>query len=520
MPYYLEGFELSQFHAIVDSFQRCVNNSDLLPDQFKTEDIEVGYFGTSWLLSNKKKRVLYQYNTNCFYMNFWKLPPATMIPIKNAINTICAYQISRHQRVLGSGNLYDPTNLVCEQLKNWLMQLAKRNLVEVNEVRDEISGYIEYLKVLEKNNIFPNSKMRINHSLTMNGTLLEVSSSLERTIDEIENLVQRRSLREVITNITKYTEGAVDGGLQYLFYIIRGNKSPTAINVRNLAEHNDHSLQTIKDTRSYQLLKILLASPYIRQVNRSPAVISNCENIFSNHIDDFNIKKEKGNNQSPDSKTARKSSYLNHSLGGNLIPDRNFIRRWWSNVHSGIDSYFQNQPYILKEYVQLHAIIERLSYFTIICRHMEELVDYFGMIIWAELGTRILEHFQEAFRRLNLSYRDCIQNIHTCAKTRYDTLVKKNKSSHWRCNYNSADRIFDSMMRDMEHALSHVSSIPTVIDRFRKTSCDHQAQERLTSVMRNLNKFGILFHMQPIDDESSRETHALCNTHNLCQLIE
>lgn len=501
MPYYLEGSELNQFHAVVDSFQRCVNgtqDSTQLPDQFKTEDVDVGYLGTSWLFSSKKKRVLYQYNTNCFYMNFWKLPPATMIPIKNAINMICAYQINRHQRLFGNGAMYDPTNLVCEQLKHWLVQLAKRNLIEVNELKIEISNYIEYIKVLEKNNIFPTSRSGLNHALTMNGMLLEVSSSLERSIDEIDSLAKRRSLREVIANITRYTEAAVDGGLQYVFYIFRSNKSPTAINVRNLAEANYQSLQTIKETRSFKLLKNLLASPYVRQVNRAPITAGDSENIFSKHIDQFSIKKEKGNQQTIDSKEARQQHYLNHSLGGNLIPDRCYIRRWWSNVHSGIDSYFQHQPFILKEFVKLHGIIERLSYFSIICHHMEELVDYFGMIIWAELGTQILEYFQEAFKRLNISYRECIQNIHSCAKSHYDSLVRRNANNHWRHNYNSADRLFDSMMRDMEHALSHVSMIPTVVDRFRRTNYDRQTQQRLAGIVQHLNKFGILFQMPAI----------------------
>lgn len=502
MRYFLEGTDLFQYNTVIDCYKRYIANStdfDSFPEQFKTEDIDVGSFGTTWLFSSKKKRVLYQYNQNSFYISFWKLPPATMIPIRNALNAICAYQLNRYNRKFGSGHLYDMTNLVCEHLKSWLLKLAGRNLIDAEHVKNDISRHIEYVKSLEKNNIFPSSRTGIKHDITMNSTLLEVASCLGKTIEEIDAITQKRSLREVISNVTRYTESVVDSTLQYLFYVLRSNKAPAAINMQRLSWIELHSFDKIRSTRSFKLLNTLLNSPYVKQVNRQQATSFNERHVFVNHLEDLHVKKEGADGLGVSSDVARTHSYLNQCIGGNLVPDRNFLRRWWSNVHSGIESSFQKQSSVLQAFVKLHGLVERISFFSIICRQMEDIVDYFGMMVWASFGAKVLDYFQEAFKRLNNEYRSCSQIIHESARSHYNTLIQNNKGqSNWCANFNHADRLFDTAMHDMEHALANMSAIPKTVERFQTIGCDRQAQQRLTSFADQLTRFGLLFQMQPL----------------------
>jgi hypothetical protein len=471
----------------------------MLPDQFKTEDEDVGFLGTTWLMSKRKKRVLYQYTINCFHLNFWTLPPATLIPVKNALYAICAYQLNRHERSFGSGHLQDPTNLVCEQLKQWLFYLARHRMDDHETLISDVKKHIVYVKALEKNNVFPSSGCGIKHERTMNGTLLEVAGCLERACDEINESVQRRSLRDVVANVTKYTTSVVDSSLQYLFYILRSNKTPAAINIQTLKNGSYDSFNAIKNTRSFKLLETLLNSPYVRHINRQMVAEFREENVFSLHVKDMRILKHTDTAGAVNSEQSRERFYLNRLLGGNLIPDRNLLRRWIFGVHSGIDIYFQNKYSVLKDFVALHAVVERIAHFSIICRDMEELIDYFGMKIWAELGSKILEHFQEAFRRLNNEYRGHIQQIHAVARGHYDELVQGSKSNtYWRSNYNNADRLYGTLLRDMELSLAQMSQISVVIDRAKAPSHTLALQDKLKGVVLSLNQFGLFFQMPPI----------------------
>ncbi len=127
MSYYLEGFSLEQFNMIVACFRQHVMQGDdhgELPAQFHVEEEDVGYLGIKWLGSRRKVKVLYRYHSTSFSPHEWQLV-VTLVPIRNALHAICAYQSSRAARTVGSGDLLDPTNLVCEQLKHWLKSLQK-----------------------------------------------------------------------------------------------------------------------------------------------------------------------------------------------------------------------------------------------------------------------------------------------------------------------------------------------------------------------------------------------------------
>lgn len=503
MTYTFNAADLVQYHAVLDCYRKHIAKKpefEALPDQFKTEDVDLGYLGTSWLFSSKSKRVLYQYSPNSFYMHYWKLPPATMTPIRNALNSICAYQLSRHRRRFGSGHLSDITNLVCEHLKSWLARLAERSLASPNDVKLEIINYVGFVKSLEKNNIFPPGSVSIKHEITMNSTLLEVSTSLEEAVQEVARIAQRRSLRDVVSQATRHIESVVDHSLQYLFYIFRDSKSPAAINMQRITWIELCRYKNIRETRSFRLLDVLLQSPYVKEVNRQNNPVFDENSVFVNHLENFNVKKSgKVGDVEIKSDISRQRSFLNNSIGGNLIPDRNFIRRWWSNIHSGIEWYFRKDEQLLENFVRLHGLIERLSFFSTICRQMEDIIDFFGMIIWVDFGRKVLDYFQEAFKRLHHEYIECCHQIHTTAKFRYNTLIQDGaRCTVWCANFNHADRIYDTLSTDLECALQNMNSIPKAVDRFSPRRRDRGSEERLLTFVNRLNGFGLLFQMEPI----------------------
>lgn len=501
MPYYLDGKELEQFNAVVDCYRSHIHNHSGegdLPEPFKTEEEALGYFGTSWIFSKKKKRVLYQYTHSSYYPHYWNLPASSLIPVKSALNTICAYQMSRKERLLGAGSLSDPTNLVCEQLKTWLSGLSRQDISNADQVKQEIGGYVSYIKSLEKNRVFPATTIGLRHERTMNSMLLEVSNHLQKAVQEVDDQMQRKSLSSIVSNITKYSTSAVDNCVQYLFYIYRGNKTPAAVSIQHIRSGNYSDLEKIKKTRSFKLLEVLTNSPYVRRVNQE-YVSEICPNdVISHHTQTMSISKndELFNSDSP---AARGRCHLNKIIGGNLIPDRNLTRRWFSQVHSGINLPFQMQQHALKAFVHMHSVVEKLAQFSLICRFMEDLVDYFGAKMWAENGDSILSYFQEAFRRFNVEFRQTVETVHETARNHYhETMQRNHKQSFWQNNYNTADRIYDVALRDMELSLAEISQIPMAIDRIKTPQYDEQIRRKLSDVVYTLNDFGRFFKMNPL----------------------
>lgn len=307
-----------------------------------------------------------------------------MIPVRNALQAICAYQLNRHKRLFGSGNLQDPTNLVCEQLKVWLFHLAKRDLAEEGVVKNELKSYINYIKNLEKNNIFSSHSASITlvNERTMNGTLLEVAECLEKTIVQIDDMVQRRTLREVMTNITRFTHSVAYVSAQYLFYILRSNKTDAAVNLD--LDRIDYVPKNIRNTRSFKLLSELLTSLY----SLNPSM------TFTLQLQDFIIHNNSLGHRIIKSDESRYLSQLNKKIGGNLIPDRCLLRRLVQRVHSGIELHFQKQFFVLNEFVLLHTMIEHIANFSRICKQMEDLIDYFGMRVWCSGAQRYSNFFK------------------------------------------------------------------------------------------------------------------------------
>lgn len=517
MPYYLEGFELEQFNAVITHFRTHIlrgKEEDQLPVEFQTDEEEVFHLGIQLFGSKRKKRVFYQYNQTSFLPHIWqsKQAPNSPVPIRNAIQAICAYQSSRAARMLGSGHLYDPTNLVCEQLKSWLARLSRMDLSDGQSLLAEVGQYITYIKSLEQSNIFPASKSGVRHQRSMSSTLLEVSEFLGKFSQEIIDSMGKRSLRDVVNQVAKSSANAADSMIQYLFYILRSNKTPAAISVKDIQQVSRLDLLVLKDSRSFKLLKCLVESPCVQAMNYEKAGCDDHTFVFSNEPV-LHIRSSFENGKIFNSEAARRNHPINQIIGGHLIPDRNGMRRWWGNVHSGISGYFQSQEAVMSHFVKLHALVEKVALFCLICRDLEDLVDFFGSKIWAEMGSRILAHFQESYRRLCNDIRLNLESLHGVASERYRHLTQSAKHQKtWLQNYNTADRIKSTLSGELEYTSMQMGQINGIVDRLRSPSKDEEIRRKLSTVVTSLNRFGSFFSLEPI---SAIENKPVSSGYNL-----
>lgn len=500
MTYYLEGFELEQFNIIVACFRQYVlQEGQPLPEQFRTEEVDIGYFGIKLLGSRKKIAVLYRYNSTSFSPHHWQTP-ITIVPIRNAIHAICAYQTARHARAIGNGCLLDPSNLLCEELKSWLAKLACCDLSDGHVVKAEIARYTAYIKALEQGRVFPASRTGFSqHERTLGATLLEVVEYLQKTEIEIDVLMHRQSLRDVMSALRKSTANAMDSLIQYLFYILRSHKTPAAISVRDIKQHCRSDVECAMQTRSFRLLILLVNSAYVNAVNYEVTDEDDSQGFVFHEEPRLHIKKSWHPVGHFDSDSARRNHSLNQAIGGHLIPDRHCLRRWWAGEHSGISGYFQSQKATLEKFVLLHSLVEKLALFCLISRDLEELVDFFGAKLWAEVGRQVLNNFQEGYRRISNAIRSAAQDVHELANERYRylTQIGQHKKA-WLQNYNTSDRILMALNRELEYGTERISQINRIVDILRSPDKEQEIRQKLTGVVRSLNQFGSFFELQPI----------------------
>lgn len=270
MPYLLSQHELDQLYAITEVYKTHVDShEERLPQAFKLQDAVVK--NIFWFDSKGKTPAL-SFTTESFKPHIWLSGSAgqsASTHLQDAITAICTYQTSRWQRMVGAGNLKDPTNLVCEELKQWLINVSRSSLSDAEQVKDEIRRYICYIRALEQSDIFPTQQSGsvLRHTRTMQNCLREVSVCLERECQRIDSNVSRYSIRDVFTNITKLSQNIVNKGIQFLFKILQKEVLPVRMTREDARNAQYHDLDKVKETRVFKLTKILATSEIIKAIN-------------------------------------------------------------------------------------------------------------------------------------------------------------------------------------------------------------------------------------------------------------
>ncbi|MCH9644383.1 MAG: hypothetical protein K0U23_05980 [Gammaproteobacteria bacterium] len=498
----LTGYLLEQYEAVIGVFRQCVLrqlDAGELPPQLCGKMIAEKQFAFSVFSTPRRCVLSYQYQKTSFSPDSWQLVPTCLVPVRNAIGFICNYQTSRAERYFGDGGLYDPTNLVCEQLKAWLQRLGYRDLSDGKKVKDEIYGYIQYIKKLEQNRIFPCSHMGVKHERTMNSTLIAVAECLQKSCDEIDIRMNQRSMRDVVANASNYAVNAVESLIQYLFFILRSNRASVTVNRSELLKGFSNDLIDARETRSFKLLLQLVNSPVIKIVNRE-AIGPHCgmQEVFTS-LDSFHVCSHSKGRAGVKTPQAMHANNLNRAIGGNLIPDRHPVRRWFSRVHSGISGYFQQDQELLRNFLKLHELTEKMALFSLLCSDLKEMIDYFGTRTWAFSGKQILDNFQESYKRLDHELHQCLHHIHTKAAGRYKGLLQSNRhKKNWATNFTAADRVHGSLINALEGISDQINSLSAIVSQSRQSQVDQDARQRLESLVGSLNRFGLCFNVQPI----------------------
>ena len=502
MRHFLTGALLVQYEAVIDVFRQCVMEQDSngeLPVQLRGELVEENRFVLDMFGKTRKVSLSYSYQQISFSPDSWQLIATGLVPVKNAIGLICNYQTSRTTRFMGDGFLYDPTNLVCEQLKCWLKNLAYRDLSDGKKVKQEIQSYMRYIKTLEQNRIFPCSQIGVAYERTMNSTLSAVTGCLTKACKEIDVRMNQQSMRDVIANASHYSVNSVEFLIQYLFYILRSNKTPVAISHNEIQSGFSSDLTDARNTRSFKLLVLLVNSPVVKIVNREELDAQEGVDEVFNRLDRFHVKYKSCDPNAIKTPLARLANQLNTKIGGNLIPDRHPIRRWYSNVHSGITGYFQHDAALIQHFLKLHQLTEKMAVFCLLCRELKEMIDYFGARTWAFAGKQILDSFQESYKCLDMELHASLYYIHEKTSNHYQSLLQRNHhNKKWVYSFTAADRVFNSLTSGLEGISEQISALSGIVSKTRQPQADHHARQRLEGLVGSLNQFGLFFNVKPI----------------------
>jgi len=499
MPYLLSSQELDQLHAATDLYRTHVDpNEERLPQAFKLEDAVVK---NAFWFDTKGRTPALSFTVESFKPDTWLSSVAgqsASAHIQDAVSAICTYQTSRWQRMVGAGRLKDPTNLVCEQLKHWLLNLARSSLSDPEQVKSEIRRYLAYIRALEQSDIFPTQQAGsvLHHTRTMQNCLSEVAVCLERECQRIDSNVSRYSIRDVFANITKLSQSIVNKGIQFLFKILQKDALPIRMTREDAKNAQYRDLDRVKETRVFKLTKILATSEIIKAVNNE-VHDEDLPTTFTEEASRLSISRELSDKSSA---VARETNAINRQLGGNLIPDRHVLRKWWGNVHSGIVPYFQHNALVLNHFVQLHVYIEQLALFGIISGELESLADFLGSYQWATVGKHILAQVQLMYEQLQHRFLDALTGLAEQAQDYYSILSKKNETkTAWCRNFRESKPVVLELTQAAMLLKSKVECLQIVVSQNASPRRVTEMRARLTNTMAMMNQFCLFNNIRSID---------------------
>lgn len=190
--------------------------------------------------------------------------------IEEMISYLCQYQVERNSQFFQFTDRdvpfeYDPTNLLFEEFKAWLIYLSQARIEYDNafNLREMISGRISYLGSIIMHQVFDPTKEK---PPTRSDILQRIYDQLSKyVLPLIENEVSRQTAREHFGQLRVHIQGALHSGMKFLFYVLRDSKhTPQNFILSQIRAATMPFYKEVNADTSTQLLSCLLNTPMFK----------------------------------------------------------------------------------------------------------------------------------------------------------------------------------------------------------------------------------------------------------------
>lgn len=485
MPYLSKG-SFHQFNRAIVEFIAAIE-PDELPSALKSvEETRKGFFTSE---TRVRLSILISKQNFDFSQCFPHVKNQLLI---NAISSLCAYQQHRMQRIFGRGELYDSTNLVCEQLKSWLSLLSSRELNAQNDY-NEIQRYKKYVNALRVNGVFPAGFL--SYDRTMNQTLYAVEVALKSLLDEVNKKIPVQEMHRALTELQVHGVDAFQALAKLLFYVLNSNRVPAEVSLEDLKIGKE--LSNIARVRSFILLQLLLQAEACQLM--LPGEVAELHGSDAGQLPKLIFSAEPAfylrSNGVIGSSKARSMNAINKAVGGNLIPDRS--GRFLIG-QSGLQAEFESNDQALQAYRQLFVLAERLALFVLLTKNILSSIDQAPLQVWFQPGLSFLEKFQQCAGHLQAAVCTQLERLFTAANNVFDGIKQAGNGVVWMQNFECAVLLQTEVKKSLEGMRDDRGAFADVAQRLPCQEVMMSDVAKLRPLVLCLNQVSTLFNIEPI----------------------
>lgn len=396
--------------------------------------------------------------------------------IEEMLGYIIEYQAYRDTKIFSGEFTYDPTNLFFEELKSWLVELSKASVIDENVLK-VVNARIKYLSYINDKRVF-----NINESVnpTRSQVILHVRDILNNSVvPSIELEISRTSSREYFKSLKIDLEMIIRSSIEFLLFGFRdGNKLPHALIIEELRHPTLPGYCSVRETTSGKLLSICVNSgsliQFCRKLDNTVYTSSHIERQQQQAVVTNDPEKEIFNNKfiKPDETLCFPFEDANKNLT---------LENWYCKENSGIAEYFK-EPQLMREYLRLHGLIQKLALFVMITDMFYELAGMGGDILVYGVAKLEIEKTLLHSRKLLESIQATLSYLFANAESYQSSMIKKIESKHEKWL-----NIFPSIRGAVDRCNFHTKRSFETLDKISQDKIKVNSDEYAGLIRRKLN---------------------------------
>lgn len=398
----------------------------------------------------------YKPQAHHFQSSSWPLGVGAMSYMAHeALTDICAYQVERYERIVGDGKRHDPINLVLEYLKRWLSETLAV-MPASQESLAPILYHRAFIEAIERSGTFQPGRF---HDTTMLETLIRVRRHFdEEIIPRIRAEISNASAREHMRTVVEHSKLLLHHFVQFLVYVIRKDKAPSNLTLRNLRYPDKPSLQRVTDSLSGQCILQLIRGRAFADLFPDEAVARHTTSrAVLNSASDF---------QNPFS-DVDEGLILPLALVSKDARELSTLEQF-KHSRGDIEPYFTNDDgQMINNFLMLHQGLFRYAELVNLFQRMYLLAGQGGDLLVYGVLRQVLENILRCAQSLLGQMGGLFSNLNEQTETYYQRLVLEKKTRRaWADNYNRAQPYRRSIEERLQTLLAGVNEIASIVNSY------------------------------------------------------
>ena len=388
---------------------------------------------------------------------------------------LCAAQLSVNQRLDLQGYSYDPSTMVFEEIKSWVIKLSKLKIVGV-PLRDELSHRKQLFFEASAHPDLFKELPEFAEALYKCGFVID-----NELLPYVNATLTQYYVQKPFLSFKKCTRELLDSLVRFIFYVFRDTEY-----VAWKCSINDLQDPFLRDTKlvgkecentvSGKLLLKLITSAVMQEVfqddpSKGAGYNIHYENSFIN---------EEGSIQFPKEWNASSEKKI-------------------SATPVGILSIFKNDIKLMQRFIELHALTQKMATFYVIFQAFIELKQDCRYVL-KEMRD-VIQHYKALYSE----WGKCIRELYAKAgsylvKAKY---IKGHKETEcWKRNFYEVLNGYDSLIKNLSLSRAAVHEFEGMCTEMEPIPRLHRVSESLEKFLELMNYFTEKLKPAPLHGES------------------